>query len=171
MEHFYTRHVLHSLSIARVIQFAPQTVVVDIGTGGGFPGVPLAVMFPQVEFHLVDSIRKKTTVITEVAQALGLQNVTVHNKRAEQVGVVYDFCVSRAVAPLEELLGWVKKDCSPNNFNTLANGFICLKGGDLSEEIKAATRRYKLPPPQQWQLQDFFPDPWFETKKLLHLPL
>ena len=166
MDNLLERHVLHSLAIAKVQPFAPGSVIVDVGTGGGFPGIPLAILYPQVEFHLVDSIGKKIRVVEEVATALGLNNVQAYHKRAEQLDVLFDFAVSRAVAPLRELVGWTRKSVSRNRFHDLSNGLLCLKGGDLEEEIKqSGVKNVKV-----WDIASFYSEPFFETKKVVHVP-
>ena len=164
LDSFYTRHVLHSLSIAKFISFHPRTRVFDVGTGGGFPGVPLAVFFPEVEFHLVDSIGKKIKVIDAVVESLGLENIKTHNKRMEEISLQADFVVCRAVAPMQTLVNWTGNKFEKKTKNSLPNGFICLKGGDLTEELKA------FPKAQQLSLSSYFSDPFFETKKLVYLP-
>lgn len=163
---FYERHVLHSLGIARFTKFVGKTKVLDVGTGGGFPGIPLAILFPDVEFHLVDSIGKKIKVVNGVADSLGLKNVRAEQIRAEQLKEKYDFVVSRAVTRLPEFVPWVKKNISKTNFNALPNGIIYLKGGDLSEEIKPFRKNIFVQ-----DLSEYFEEEFFETKKVLHLPL
>lgn len=166
MDHFYERHVLHSLGIAKVIRFVPGTRVLDAGTGGGFPGIPLAIMFPETHFHLVDSIGKKIRVVNEVASALNLENVTAEQIRAEQVRDQYDFVVSRAVTRMKPFLQWIRKNIRKDSLNALRNGVLYLKGGDLTEElgeIKAPRHLYPLPA--------YFSEPFFETKVVVHIPL
>ena len=163
---FYERHVLHSLGIAKFTKFVGNTKVLDVGTGGGFPGIPLAILFPEVHFHLVDSIGKKIKVVNGVASALELKNVIADQIRAEQLKQKYDFVVSRAVTRLPEFVPWVKKNISKQNFNALPNGIIYLKGGDLSEEIKPFRRNIFLQ-----DLSEYFEEEFFETKKVLHLSL
>jgi 16S rRNA (guanine527-N7)-methyltransferase len=167
VDNLLERHVLHSLAIAKVQPFAKGSVILDIGTGGGFPGIPLAILHPGVEFHLVDSIGKKIKVVQEVASALGLTNITAYHKRAEQVDVSFDFAVTRAVAPLGELIGWCKHNVARNRFHDLPNGLLCLKGGDLQEEINLSGARGV----KTWNIADFYPQPFFETKKVLLAPL
>ncbi|HBF21246.1 MAG TPA: 16S rRNA (guanine(527)-N(7))-methyltransferase RsmG [Cryomorphaceae bacterium] len=166
MEDFYIHHVLHSLGIARVKSFEPGDAVLDIGTGGGFPGIPLAILFPETHFHLVDSIGKKIKVVEEVAQALELQNVTAEHGRAEKVKGTYDFIVSRAVTQIPRFMPWTKgKIKSPRkNLQGLSNGILYLKGGDLSEEVSS------LPFFRIFELQDYFKQDFFETKKVLYIP-
>lgn len=166
MDHFYERHVLHSLGIAKVIQFTPGSRVLDIGTGGGFPGIPLAILFPQVEFHLVDSIRKKIRVVEATAQELGLNNVIATAIRAEQITDSYDFVVSRAVTRMKPFLQWVRKNIAACQDNALANGVLYLKGGDLQTELSEVNR-----PIKQFPLSTYFNEPFFETKKVVHVAL
>lgn len=166
MEHFYERHVLHSLGIARVIQFTPGSRVLDVGTGGGFPGIPLAILFPEVEFHLVDSIGKKIRVVEAAANELGLHNVVATASRAEQISDSYDFVVSRAVTRMKPFLQWVRKNISTYQDNALPNGVLYLKGGDLQKELSEVKR-----PIQQFPLSNYFSEPFFETKKVVHVAL
>jgi 16S rRNA (guanine527-N7)-methyltransferase len=162
---FYERHVLHSLAIAKFIQFQPATRVLDLGTGGGFPGVPLAILFPDVTFTLVDSIGKKIKVVNEVCHELNIQNVKAFHLRVEEVKGQFDFVVSRAVAPLSELLSWTKGKYSGEQRNALPNGLICLKGGDLKEEINAVKMHFIV---ERYKLSDYFAEPFFETKELVY---
>ena len=162
MDNFYEHHVLHALSIARYVTFKDATKIMDLGTGGGFPGIPLAIMFPQCRFHLVDSIGKKLKVVEGVAEAIGLENVFTFHSRAEQMPYQYDFVVSRAVAPLNDLLQWTKGKYLPKNQNSVPNGLICLKGGDLTEELKGRRLLAQLP------LSKWFAEPFFEEKYLIH---
>jgi 16S rRNA (guanine527-N7)-methyltransferase len=166
MDEFYERHVLHSLGIAKVCQFADDTEILDVGTGGGFPGIPLAIMFPNVQFHLVDSIGKKIKVVEEVAKALGLQNVRAEHERAEKINRTYDFIVSRAVTRMAPFLGWVENKINRNSFHELDNGILYLKGGDLEEELGETKRKYKI-----FDLPDFYKEAFFETKKVVHVPI
>ena len=166
LDQLYTRHVLHSLAIHKFLQFAPGSRVLDIGTGGGFPGIPLAILNPEVQFVLVDSIGKKIKVVQEVAQAIGLTNVTAIHERAEKVKGPFDFVVSRAVAELRLLLQWSNGKLTKKQINALPNGIICLKGGDLTEEFKGLSKDIEV-----YDLQQWFADPFFETKKLVYLPL
>lgn len=163
---FYERHVLHSLAIAKFTKFVGKTKVLDVGTGGGFPGIPLAIMFPEVKFHLVDSIGKKIKVVNGVVQSLGLKNVRAEQIRAEELKEKYDFVVSRAVTRLPEFVPWIRKNISRKNINALPNGIIYLKGGDLREEIKPFRKVVFVQ-----ELTEYFDEEFFETKKVLHLPL
>ena len=165
MEHLYQKHVLHSLGIAKVCHFVDQTDILDVGTGGGFPGIPLAILFPNVNFHLVDSIGKKIKVVAEVAAALGLKNVTSEHHRAEYVSGTYDFVISRAVTRMAPFIEWIKDKINKNNFNTLANGILYLKGGNLEEELAEAKRKYVV-----YDLSDFFSEEFFLTKKVVYVP-
>ncbi len=165
MDNFFTHHLLHSLAIAKLIRFTPGTKVLDIGTGGGFPGIPLAILFPETQFHLVDSIGKKIKVVTEVAEALGLQNVTAQQIRAEELKAQYDFVVSRAVAPWPDIHRWSAKLISRKGMNGLPNGWLLLKGGDLRDELTSVAKRL-----ESHNLSDWFKDPFFETKKLIYIP-
>ena len=163
---FYERHVLHSLGIAKFIKFVDGTKILDVGTGGGFPGIPLAILFPKVQFHLVDSIGKKIKVVNEVANSLGLKNVTAEQIRAEQLKEKYDFVVSRAVTRLPEFVQWVRKNISHKQKNALPNGILYLKGGDLTEEINSFKKNIFVQ-----NLSEYFDEEFFETKKIVHLPL
>lgn len=166
IDQLYERHVLHSLGIAKVITFKPSTKILDVGTGGGFPGVPLAILFPDCEFHLVDSIGKKITVVKEVAQTIGLKNFTAEHTRVEQVKDQYDFVVSRAVTRLKPFYQWVKNKVKKEGFNKLPNGILYLKGGDLKEELKEAKKKYQL-----YNLSKYFKEEFFETKKVVYVPI
>ena len=165
IDQLYEKHILHSLGIARVIQFTPGTEVLDAGTGGGFPGIPLAILFPMVDFHLVDSIGKKIKVVTEVASALGLQNVKAEQARVEHLNSTYDFVVSRAVTRLKPFLGWVRYKIHKQGNNELPNGVLYLKGGDLTEELSEVPDKYRI-----YDLSDYFEEPFFETKKVIYIP-
>lgn len=165
MEHFYLRHVLHSLSIAKVCTFDNGARIVDIGTGGGFPGIPLAIMFPNARFTLTDSIGKKITVVREVAAALGLDNVVALNARVESIPGRFDYAVTRAVAETATLTGWVWDKLIPGRKGSLANGMLCLKGGELAEELSRAGKTYEI-----FDLGSFFDEEFFETKKIVWLP-
>ena len=166
IDNLYEHHVLHSLSIAKILRFQPGTTLVDVGTGGGFPGIPLAIMFPECKFHLVDSIGKKVRVAQEVAQAIGLTNVTFQHERMENVKEKYDFVVSRAVMPLTDLVKLVKKNVSGKGKNALPNGLICLKGGELQHEVAPFKNISTL-----YNISEFFSEEFFETKKGVYLPL
>lgn len=163
---FYERHVLHSLAIAKFIRFKPGTMVLDVGTGGGFPGIPLAIMYPKVKFHLVDSIGKKIKVVNKVVDALELTNVKAEQIRAEQLKENYDFVVSRAVTRLPEFVKWIQKNISKKQKNAIPNGIIYLKGGDLTEETAPFKKNIFIQ-----DLTEYFIEEFFETKKVLHLPL
>jgi len=163
-ENFYERHVLHSLGIAKVIQFKKDTKIMDVGTGGGFPGIPLAILFPDCDFLLVDSIGKKIKVVNEVAHELELKNVTGIHERAEKVEGTFDFVVSRAVTQMPEFITWVKNKVSKTSKNSLPNGILYLKGGDLSEEMKTVKQWSK-----EYKLKDFFEGEFFETKKVVYV--
>ena len=164
IENLYEHHVLHSLGIAKTIQFRPGTSIMDLGTGGGFPGIPLAILFPEVTFHLVDSIGKKVRVATEVANAIGLKNVTFRHARAEEEKGKFDFVVSRAVMPLTDLLKIIRKNISSKQQNALPNGLICLKGGELGNETMPVKNKTTL-----WDLKEFFEEEFFETKKVVYV--
>ena len=164
IENLYEHHVLHSLGIAKVIRFKPGTKVMDLGTGGGFPGVPLAILFPEVQFHLVDSIGKKVRVATEIAGSIGLKNVTTRHARAEEEKQLFDFVVSRAVMPLTDLLKIIRKNISPKQQNALPNGLICLKGGELERETMPVKNKTTM-----WNLKEFFGEEFFETKKVVYV--
>ena len=165
IDELYTRHVLHSLGIAKIIEFRPGSKIMDVGTGGGFPGIPLAILFPEVDFYLIDVIAKKIRVVNEVAASLGLKNVKAEQKRAELVKQEFDFIVSRAVTNMPDFVKWVDDKVAKKQNHELANGILYLKGGDLTEELK------DFPKATQYNLSDFFTDEFFETKKVVHLPL
>ena len=164
IDNLMLHHALHSLAIAKFIEFKPGTEVLDVGTGGGFPGIPLAILFPEVNFHLVDSIGKKIKVVQGVSDSLGLKNVTATHGRAEDVEGEFEFVISRAVTRLLPFFGWVKKKISPNSYHDLKNGLLCLKGGDLMEELKELERKHKV-----FHLSKHFKEEFFETKKLVHV--
>ncbi|MDI6048684.1 MULTISPECIES: 16S rRNA (guanine(527)-N(7))-methyltransferase RsmG [unclassified Flavobacterium] len=161
----YTKHILHSLGIAKIIKFEPGTYVLDVGTGGGFPGIPLAILFPETRFYLIDVIAKKIKVVQAVAEGLELKNVKAEQMRAENVKGDFDFIVSRAVTNMPDFVSWVKTKIKKNNKHELKNGILYLKGGDLTEELK------DFPKATEYNLADFFEDEFFETKKVVHLPL
>jgi len=161
----YERHVLHSLGIARVCRFADDSEVLDVGTGGGFPGIPLAILFPEVSFHLVDAVGKKIKVVEEVAAGLGLTNVKAEHQRVEQLRGTYDFIVSRAVTRMAPFLAWVQNKINRNHFSPLDNGILYLKGGDLREELAEVKRKFRV-----YELKDYFEEEFFETKKVVYLP-
>lgn len=162
----YEHHVLHSLGIAKIIQFRPGTEVMDLGTGGGFPGIPLAILFPDTHFHLVDSIGKKVKVATEIAQAIGLKNVTTRHCRAEEEKQQFDFVVSRAVMPLTDLLKIIRKNIRKEQHNALPNGLICLKGGELENEVMPVKHQALI-----YNLKDYFEEEYFETKKVVYVTI
>lgn len=165
IEELYLRHVLHSLGIAKVQEFNAGSNILDVGTGGGFPGIPLAILFPESQFHLVDSIGKKIKVVDEVSEGLELKNVKTTNSRVEEIKGEFDFIVSRAVAIMPSFVSWVKGKTAKNSTHELKNGILYLKGGDLSEELKTYKTAKIFP------LTDYFEEDFFETKKVVHLPL
>lgn len=163
-EHFYERHVLHSLAIAKLCRFNPGAEVLDIGTGGGFPGIPLAILFPEAQFHLVDSIGKKIKVVEEVVQALGLKNVSAEQKRAEKLNRSFDFIVSRAVTQMPRFMAWTRNRIRKGKeAGSMANGILYLKGGDLSEELA------DFPKAKVYPISKYFEEEFFETKKVVYL--
>ncbi|MBP7103952.1 MAG: 16S rRNA (guanine(527)-N(7))-methyltransferase RsmG [Fermentimonas sp.] len=166
IENLYLHHVLHSLAIAKYVSFAPGTKVMDVGTGGGFPGIPLAIFFPEVQFLLLDSIGKKVRVAGEIAKAIGLENVEVKHSRAEDEKRKFDFIVSRAVMLLPELVKIINKNISREQNNSIPNGVICLKGGDLTSETKSFKNIVDIV-----SLSEYFSEPFFQTKKLVYLPV
>lgn len=166
IDNLYEHHVLHSLAIAKWIPFQPDTTILDVGTGGGFPGIPLAIMFPQCQFVLADSIGKKIKVASEVAKALGLTNVVCKQERVEEEKEKFDFVVSRAVMPLPDLVKLVRKNISNKHRNAIPNGLIVLKGGDLQAEVAPYIKTAEIAPCSKW-----FKGEWFETKQLIYLPL
>lgn len=167
IDNLYEHHILHSLGIAKVLNFTPGTQIMDLGTGGGFPGIPLAIMFPECKFHLVDSIGKKIKVCTEVAQTIGLDNVTFRHCRAEEEKGMFDFVVSRAVMPLNDLIKIIRKNINKTNpHNAMPNGLICLKGGELEHEVMPVKNHTTL-----FQLSDYYTEEFFETKKVVHVSI
>ncbi|PZX93769.1 16S rRNA (guanine(527)-N(7))-methyltransferase RsmG [Flavobacterium aquariorum] len=165
IDSLYTKHILHSLAIAKINKFEPETYVLDVGTGGGFPGIPLAILFPETRFYLIDVIAKKIKVVQAVAEALELKNVKAEQLRAENVKGDFDFIVSRAVTNMPDFVSWVKNKIKKQNKHELKNGILYLKGGDLTEELK------DFPKATEYNISDFFEDEFFETKKVVHLPL
>ena len=166
IDNLYVNHVLHSLAIAKIISFRPGAKILDVGTGGGFPGIPLAIFFPETQFHLVDSIGKKITVVKNVADGLGLKNVKAEQIRAEQIKDEYDFIISRAVTRLKEFYSWVHKLAKKKSAHELYNGILYLKGGELDEELAELKKPYQL-----FDLSDHFKEEFFLTKKLVYVPL
>jgi len=165
IDELYARHILHSLGIVKILEFKPGSRIMDVGTGGGFPGIPLAIMHPEVDFYLIDVIAKKIKVVNEVATALGLKNVKAEQKRAELVKDNFDFIVSRAVTNMPDFVDWVADKVKKESKHELKNGILYLKGGDLTEELAS------FPNATQYDLSDFFKEEFFETKKVVHLPL
>ncbi len=165
IDQLYTKHVLHSLAIAKIQKFESGTYVLDIGTGGGFPGIPLAILFPETRFYLIDVILKKINVVKAVAESLELKNVKAEQLRAENVKGDYDFIVSRAVTNMPDFVSWIKDKIKKTNKHELKNGILYLKGGDLTEELK------DFPKAKEYNISEFFDDEFFETKKVVHLPL
>jgi 16S rRNA (guanine527-N7)-methyltransferase len=165
MDSFFERHVLHSLGIACVMKFKEGAKVLDVGTGGGFPGIPLAILFPETDFYLIDSIGKKIKVVQEISNELGLKNITSSHVRAEDFTTKVDFVVSRAVTKMETFVPWIKKNIRSTHKHDFKNGILYLKGGDLSEELASFTRA------KEFSLQGYFSAPFFETKKVVYLPL
>jgi len=165
MDSLYLKHVLHSLAIAKVVDFKPDSTILDVGTGGGFPGIPLAILFPKSNFYLVDSIAKKIKVVNEVANALGLKNVKAEQIRAEKAKGEFDFIVSRAVTKMDDFIKWVRKKTKKKHQHTIKNGILYLKGGDLTEELQNFKNATIYP------ISDFYDEDFFETKKVVHIPL
>lgn len=165
IEALYLRHVLHSLALAKLIEFKAGAQILDVGTGGGFPGIPLAILFPEVKFHLVDSINKKLKVVNGVAESLGLENIKTTHARAESIKGHYDFIISRAVTNMPDFVGWVKNKIAKKSVHPIKNGILYLKGGDLTEELKIYIKA------TLYDLSAYFEEDFFETKKIVHLPL
>ena len=165
IESLYLKHVLHSLAIAKYINFSPKASILDVGTGGGFPGIPLAILFPDTQFHLVDSIQKKIKVVAAITSDLNLRNIKSQHCRAEQLDGLYDFIVSRAVTSMPNFVKWISKNIKKKNIHPLKNGILYLKGGELSKELSPFSSA------TVYNLKDHFEAPFFETKKLVHLPL
>jgi 16S rRNA (guanine527-N7)-methyltransferase len=166
IDNIMLHHVLHSLAIAKIVDFKPGTEILDVGTGGGFPGIPLAILFPECQFLLVDSTGKKIKVVEEIAKALGLQNVQAKHARAEDIDQDFEFVVSRAVTRITPFYYWIHKKISPNHFHPLRNGILYLKGGDLKEELEEFGKKHKL-----YDLSTIFEEDFFETKKVLYVPM
>ena len=166
IENLYEHHVLHSMAIAQIINFKPGTTVLDVGTGGGFPGIPLAILFPEVKFTLIDSIGKKIKVANEVATAIGLKNIVLKHERVQEEKALFDFVVSRAVMPLEELVKLIRKNIAKKSINALPNGLICLKGGELQHEILPFKNIA-----ESYEIDQFFKEEFFQKKKVVYLPL
>jgi 16S rRNA (guanine527-N7)-methyltransferase len=164
MDQFYERHVLHSLALAKIIQFRDGSSFLDVGTGGGFPGIPLAILYPKCSFHLVDSIGKKIKVVKEVAQALELKNVKASHNRVENIKDKYDFVISRAVTAMPKFMQWVNNKIKKKQINALPNGILYLKGGDLTEEMAPIKNYYET-----YEIPDFFKEEFFETKKVVYV--
>jgi len=163
IEQLYTRHVLHSLAIAKIIDFKPDTQIFDVGTGGGFPGIPLAIMFPEANFLLIDSIAKKIKVVEEVKNSLGLKNVKTQAVRTDAITQKFDFVLGRAITNFPKFLNFVKKNIKKNGFNDISNGIIYLKGGDFDDEIKIYGKKIKV-----YEISNYFDNPFFETKKIVY---
>jgi 16S rRNA (guanine527-N7)-methyltransferase len=166
IENIYVNHILHSLAIAKVVSFRPRADVLDVGTGGGFPGIPLAILFPDARFHLVDSIGKKITVVKNIAEKLDLKNIKSEQIRVEELRNTYDFIVSRAVTRMKEFYGWVRNKAKTDSQHELDNGILYLKGGDLEDELNELKVLYAL-----YNLSDSFKEEYFETKKIVFIPL
>ena len=166
IDHLYERHILHALAIAKVIQFVKGTNILDVGTGGGFPGIPLAIVFPECRFHLIDSIGKKIKVVEGIANSIKLTNASSEQIRAEKIKTQYDFIISRAVTAFPSFYNWVRTKVKKESVNELQNGILYLKGGDLTEELRNFRSRIKV-----FEISEFFIEPFFETKKVIYLPI
>ena len=166
IQSLYLKHVLHSLAIAKIISFEPGSSVLDVGTGGGFPGIPLAIAFPQTKFHLVDSIQKKIKVVSSISDALALENVSAEHCRAEQIDALYDFVVSRAVTSMPSFVKWVRKNIKKKSEHSLKNGILYLKGGDLRKEISKVSKNFDS---ELINISDYYDDLFFESKSILYL--
>lgn len=166
MDRFYTEHILHSLGIAKILSFKPETEILDVGTGGGFPGIPLAILFPEVHFLLVDSIGKKIKVVNAIIENLGLENVTSSHSRAENIESSFDFIISRAVTQMNKFYYWVNQKVKIESVNDLNNGILYLKGGNLTEEMNDLGKQFR-----EYSLNNYFSDPFFETKKVVYVPV
>ena len=164
LDFLYLKHILHSLSIAKVVEFEPQAHILDVGTGGGFPGIPLAIFFPKTYFHLIDSVGKKIKVVESIANKLKLENVTFEQIRAEKINDKYDFVISRAVTGMPIFVDWIKKNIKTESTHDIENGILYLKGGDLENELKSFQKK------TIYDLSKYFKDSFFETKKLVHIP-
>ena len=165
IDQLYTNHVLHSLAIAKIQPFEPNAYILDVGTGGGFPGIPLAILFPKTNFFLIDLIQKKITVVQAIVESLGLKNVKSEQLRADSVKYDLDFIISRAVTNMPDFVSWIESKIKPKSLHTLKNGILYLKGGDLSQELK------DFPKAVEYNIADFFEDEFFETKKVVYLPI
>lgn len=165
-ENLYERHILHSLGIVKFLRFKPDSKILDIGTGGGFPGIPLAIFYPECHFHLVDSINKKLTVVREISSAIGLENISIRHCRVEDESALFDFVVSRAVMPLPDLARLCRKNIVKTQINALPNGLICLKGGELGHETAPFKNKFT-----EINLSDYFKEEFFKTKKVVYVPL
>jgi 16S rRNA (guanine527-N7)-methyltransferase len=173
IEHLYTRHVLHSLSIAKIFTFLPEAQILDAGTGGGFPTVPLAIMFPETNFTAVDAIGKKIKVLEDIAKNLELTNINPKQERVENIDGQFDFVICRAVTNLPDFVDWIKIKIKPVMSHAVPNGIICLKGGDLTEEIQNTVKKYSFSPKQiiEYSISDFFEENFFETKKIVYVKM
>jgi 16S rRNA (guanine527-N7)-methyltransferase len=162
--HLYERHILHSLAIAKIVRFAPESRILDVGTGGGMPGIPLAILFPDAEFTLVDSISRKIMVVNEIVRSIDLKNTTALTERAENLRGSWDFIISRAVTAFPKFYGWIRNKISNKGFNNISNGILYLKGGDFEDEIA------RFPDSKVYNISDYFPEEFFRTKKIIYLP-